>query len=85
VLEYGPEDVPTDHRWNSAEYVAEWAATANEAPHRRAMFDAFVAELGALQLTVTEHLQVLADAGYVHPRCVLDLGRVAFVRAERRG
>jgi SAM-dependent methyltransferase len=214
MLEYGPDDVPTDHRWNSPEYVAEWAANANEAPHRRAMFDAFVAELGALagatpggelrilelgsgpgylaeqicsrvpvarytaldvsapmhaiaavrlsqwrakvdlieidyrvpgwehtitgahdavvtlqavhelrradlipglyraaltrlrpggvaliadivnaageepkphQLTVTEHLQVLADAGYVETRCVLDLGRVAFVRAERRG
>jgi predicted methyltransferase len=36
------------------------------------------------QLTVAEHLQVLADAGYANPRCLLDLGRVALVRAERR-
>ncbi len=48
MLEYGSDDVPTDHRWNSAEYVAEWAATANDAPHRGAMFDAFLAELAAL-------------------------------------
>jgi SAM-dependent methyltransferase len=48
MLEYGSEDEPTDHRWNSAEYVAEWAATANDAPHRTAMFDAFVGELDAL-------------------------------------
>jgi SAM-dependent methyltransferase len=47
VLEYGPGDVPTDHRWNSEEYVADWAATANDAPHRVAMFDAFVTELTA--------------------------------------
>ena len=40
-----PADVPTAHRWQSAEYVEEWAATANDAPHRGAVFDAFVAQL----------------------------------------
>ncbi len=34
-------------------------------------------------LTTGEHLQALSDAGFVEVRCVLDLGRVALVRAER--
>ena len=208
MVEYRPGDVPTEHRWHDEAYVAEWAANANEAAHRGAMFDAFVSELGDLaagnalrvmelgsgpgylaeqicarvdiarytavdispqmhaiarnrlapwesvelveadyrepgwecalgesfdaavtlqavhelrradlipglyrstltrlrpggvflvadivngpgfepkghQLTVGEHLQALADAGFVGARCVLDLGRVAFGRAER--
>jgi SAM-dependent methyltransferase len=48
MVEDRPGDVPTDHRWGDKEYVAGWAATANDAPHRDAMFDAFVAELDAL-------------------------------------
>lgn len=208
MVEYRPGDVPTEHRWLDPEYVAEWAANANEAAHRGAMFDTFVVELADLaagnalrvlelgsgpgylaeqicarvdiaryaavdisphmhaiarnrlapwesvdlvdadyrepgweravgesfdaavtlqavhelrraelipglyrstlsrlrpggvflvadivngpgfepkghQLTVGEHLEVLADAGFVGARCVLDLGRVALVRAER--
>jgi SAM-dependent methyltransferase len=47
-MQYRPGDVPTDHRWLSEEYVAEWAATANDAPHRAAIFDAFVSQLRAL-------------------------------------
>jgi SAM-dependent methyltransferase len=43
-----PRDVPTDHRWQDAEYVAEWAGSANEAEHRRAMFDTFTTELNEL-------------------------------------
>ena len=208
-MEYRPGDVPTDHRWLDDEYVAEWAARANEAPHRAAIFDAFVSGLRTLaagsglrilelgsgpgylaeqicarvdvarytavdispsmhaiartrlapweplielvevdyrepgweralgdsydaavtlqavhelrradlipdlyrsvstrlrpegaflvadlvngpelepkghQLTVDEHLQTLADAGFVHAECVVDLGRVALMRAER--
>jgi ubiquinone/menaquinone biosynthesis C-methylase UbiE len=41
-------DVPTEHRWQDEAYVAKWAETANEAEHRTAIFDAFVAELSAL-------------------------------------
>jgi SAM-dependent methyltransferase len=47
-VEYRPGDVPTDHRWLDDEYVAEWAATANDAPHRAAIFEAFVSGLRAL-------------------------------------
>jgi SAM-dependent methyltransferase len=47
-MQYRPGDVPTDHRWLDDGYVAEWAANANDAPHRSAIFDAFVSELSAL-------------------------------------
>jgi SAM-dependent methyltransferase len=45
MLNYASGDVPTDHLWNSATYVAEWADTANDAPHRAAIFEAFMREL----------------------------------------
>lgn len=51
-------EVPTEHRWHDDSYVAEWAASANDPPHRAAIFDAFVGELDALARSVEGGLKV---------------------------
>jgi SAM-dependent methyltransferase len=59
-------DVPTDHRWDDAAYVAEWVATTPQLPHRTPILDALssalpddarrVVELGAGPGFLAEHL-----------------------------
>src|SRR5215470_16142618 len=65
-------DVPTDHRWDDASYVAEWAASAQQRPHRPAVLDALsnalprdariVVELGSGPGFLAEHLLAGHDA-----------------------
>jgi SAM-dependent methyltransferase len=66
-------DVPTDHRWQDAGYVDEWAARTEHQPHRPAVLDAISA---ALPDDARRVVEIGSGPGFLAARLLADHGNV---------